>query len=141
MVTLHIAKWLEQEGFGTLDTDIFWEEAPLDSNGKPKDGIWVEPVGDPRTSRFSTSQSFDIYSRYKNKVTGSQKLEAIYERIKQVYNVVCILPTVPPHSLAEYYNVRLRNTSFISSVGSDAQDKVVRVISAEVQYNINQEAS
>lgn len=139
MITLHIAKWLEQAGFGTLDEDIFWEDMPIDGIGKPKDGLWVVPRGSPSVSRFTTTQSFDIYSRYADKITGSAKLEDIYEYLKEVYGDVCILPEVPPYSSREYYNVRLRPTAAISNVGNDAQDKVVRVISAEIQYNINKE--
>lgn len=135
MITLHIAKWLDDEGFGTLDTDIFWEEAPISADGKPKDGIWVVSRG-AALSRFNTTtQQFDIYSRFKNKLTGSQILEDILEKLKEVYGDVCTLPTVTPYSTNEYFNVRLRPTSGIENVGSDDQDKVVRVISAEVQYN------
>lgn len=139
MITLNIAKWLDDEGFGTLDTDIFWEDVPVDSQGKPKNGIWVVSRGFPTASRFSTTQTFDIYSRYSNKITGSSKLESIYERLREVYNQVCELPTVPPYSLTQYINVSLRPTAFVSNVGSDEQDKVVRVMSGEVQYKIKME--
>lgn len=135
MVTLSICKWLEQEGFGTLDTDIFWEEVALNSAGKPKDGIWVVPRGSPLSRFDTTTQAFDVYSRYANKITGSLKLEAILEKLKEAYGDVCTLPAVPPYLSTEYYNVRLRPTSGIENVGSDEQDKIVRVISAEVQYN------
>lgn len=135
MISLHIAKWLEEEGFGTVDTDIFWEDAPLDGQGNPKNGIWVVPRGSADT-RFTNVQQFDIYSRYTNKLTGSQKLEAISQRIKEAYGDTCELPTVPPYSLIEYYNVMFQPVSGVQNVGTDEQDKVVRVISAEIQFNI-----
>lgn len=138
MISLHISKWLEDEGFGTLDQDIFWEEVPLDPNGKPYDGIWVVTRGSALNRFNTTTQQFDIYSRYANKITGSLKLEQILEKIMEAYGDVCTLPTVPPYSLAIYDNVRLRPVSGIENVGSDAQDKIVRVISAEVQYNIKE---
>jgi hypothetical protein len=139
MISLHIAKWLEDEGFGTIDQDIFWEEVPLDPNGKPYDGIWVVTRGSALNRFNTTTQQFDIYSRYANKITGSLKLEQILEKIMEAYGDVCTLPTVPPYSLTNYGNVRLRPVSGIENVGSDAQDKIVRVISAEVQYNIQGE--
>lgn len=138
MISLHIAKWLEDEGFGTLDQDIFWEEVALDPNGKPYDGIWVVTRGSALNRFNTTTQQFDIYSRYANKLTGSLKLEQILEKIMEAYGDVCTLPTVPPYSLTIYDNVRLRPVSGIENVGSDAQDKIVRVISAEVQYNIKE---
>ena len=33
---------LEDEGFGIIDQDLFWEEMPLDSNGNARDGIFIE---------------------------------------------------------------------------------------------------
>lgn len=135
MITLHIAKWLEQEGFGTLDTDIFWEEIAVDSQGKPKDGVWVVTrAPDDITRLNATTQNFDIYSRYANKITGSQKLENILKRLQEAYGDVCILPTVPPHSLIEYYDVMITPTSGIDNVGTDDQGKVVRVISGNVKF-------
>ena len=44
MITLHIAKLLEDEGFGIIDQDLFWEEMPLDSNGNARDGIWIVSI-------------------------------------------------------------------------------------------------
>lgn len=136
MISLHIAKLLEDEGFGTLDSDIFWEDMPLDSDGNPKEGIWVVPRG-LEVSRFNSSpQAIDIYSRYSNKLTGSQKLQDILEFLREAYDTVCELPTVPPYSTTEYVNVQIVPTSSIENVGSDEQDKVVRVVSAEVKCNI-----
>jgi len=140
MITLHIAKWLADEGLGTLDTNVFWEDATLDASGRPKDGIWVVSRGSA-LSRFDTTiQQFDVYSRFKNKITGSQKLELVLEKIKEAYSDVCELPTVPPYSDTVYDNVRLRPVSGIENVGTDEQGKIVRVVSAEIQYNIKEES-
>lgn len=139
MISLSLAKWLADEGFGTLDDDIFWEEAALDANGKPKDGIWVVTRG-AIVTRFSTSQGFDIYSRFTNKLSGSQKLEAILERLQEAYGDVCTLPAVEPYSGTQYENVRLFTVTGIENVGTDDQDKVVRVISGMVQFNISKES-
>lgn len=134
MVTLHIAKLLEDEGFGTLDLDIFWEDMPVDSDGKPFNGIWIVPRGAP-VSRFTvTSQAFDIYARDTNKVTSSQKLEDILNYLQTAYEEVCELPTVPPYSETRYYDVRITPVSGIENVGADDQDKIVRVISGEINF-------
>jgi len=140
MISLHIAAWLAEEGFGTLEQDILWEDMPVDQNGNPKDGIWVVERGAPYT-RFVKTQAFDIYSRYTNKLTGSQKLQSILERLQEAYGDVCTLPAVPPFSLTEYHDVMLQPTSGIENVGTDEQNKVVRVISGEVQFNISKEQS
>lgn len=137
MITLHIAKLLEVEGFGTLDQDIFWEEVALNAQGNAKDGIWVVSLA-PQVDRFSLRQSFEIYSRYSNKVTGAQKLEKVLEFLQEAYGSVCTLPKAPPHSNAEYINVRIKPTSGVQSIGKDENNKIVRVIGGEVQYERKQ---
>lgn len=140
MVTLHIAKLLENEGFGTIDSDIFWEDMPLNSQGDPIDGVWLVSRGAPLDRFNTTTQAFDVYSRNSNKLTSSEVLEDILEYLREAYEEVCDLPTISPYSSTEYYNVRIRPVSGIENVGTDEQGKVVRVISAEVQYNLNKES-
>lgn len=134
MIALHILKLLADEGFGTIDTDMFFEEAPLNGQGVPKEGVWIVERG-ASVTRFNTqTQNFDIYSRYTSKLTGYQKLEAILEYLQEAYGEVCDLPTVPPYSETEYKNVRITPTSSVENVGTDENNKVVRVISGSVQY-------
>lgn len=134
MITLHIAQLLEDEGFGVLDQDIFWEDAPLDSSGKPKDGVWIVARGVPVTRLNVNMQAFDIYSRYADKVTSSKKLEDILDYLQEAYGSVCDLPTVPGYSETLYTDCSIIPTSGIENVGTDEQDKVVRVISGQVNF-------
>lgn len=135
MIALHILKLLEDEGFGTIDTDLFFEEAPLDSTGKPKQGVWIVERGTD-VNRFNyQTQNFDIYSRYTNKITGYKKLEAILEYLQEAYGEVCELPTVPPYSTTLYTNVRITPQSSVENAGVDENGKVVRVVSGTVQYS------
>ena len=141
MITLHILKALSDAGFGTIDTNLFWEEVPLDGSGNAKEGVWIVTRGAPVT-RFSINiQSFDIYARYTNKITGATKLEGILNYLQEAFGKVCDLPTVPPHSTAQYKNVRIIPTSGVENAGTDENGKVVRVISGEVRYNkLNEES-
>lgn len=135
MIALHILKLLANEGFGTIDTDLFFEEAPLNSSGVPQEGVWIVERGSDVT-RFTThTQNFDIYSRYTNKTTGYKKLEAILDFLQEAYGDVCELPTVPPYSTTLYTDVRITPTSSVENAGVDDNGKVVRVISGTVQYN------
>lgn len=134
MVTLHIAQLLADEGFGTLDQDIFWESMPVDNKGETFEGIWIVPRGIPVTRFKTTIQAFDIYSRYSNKITGSQQLESILEYLSAAYGEVCELPEVPTKSETRYYDVQLTPVSGIENVGTDEQGMVIRVISGEINY-------
>jgi hypothetical protein len=135
MILLSILKQLENDGFGTIDADLFLEVAPLDSNGNAKEGIWIVARGNEVT-RFDVGiQSFDIYSRYTDKLKGHQRLDSILKYLKEAFADVCDLPAVPPHTTQEYFNVRIIPTSSVESAGIDEDGKVVRVISGEVYYN------
>lgn len=134
MIALHILKLLADEGFGTIDTDMFFEEAPLNGQGVPKEGVWIVERGTDVTRFTTQTQNFDIYARYTNKTTGYKKLEAILDYLQEAYGDVCELPTVPPYSTTEYKNVRITPTSSVENVGTDENNKVVRVISGSVQY-------
>jgi len=137
MIALNILKLLEQEGFGTIDTDLFFEEAPLDKQGNPVNGVWIVERGVPVTRFRVGIQAFDIYSRYTNKITGNQKLENILAYMQEAYGTVCTLPTVPPYTTTIYSNVTITPTSGIENVGTDENNKIVRVISGQVQYERN----
>lgn len=134
MIALHILKLLQDEGFGTIDTDLFFEEAPLDGNGVPKQGVWIVERG-TAVDRFNTqTQNFDIYSRYTNKLTGYKKLQDILDYLQEAFSEVCTLPIVPPYSSEVYENVRIQPTSSVENAGIDENAKIVRVISGVVQY-------
>lgn len=135
MITLSILKELENNGFGTIDTDLFFEKASLDSKGQPKNGVWIVTRGSTVSRTNVEIQSFDIYSRYSSKLTGHQKLESILEWLQEAYGDVCTLPACPPYTTQTYTNVRIFPQSSIESVGFDENNKLVRVISFEVYYN------
>ena len=135
MITLNVLQLLEDEGFGTIDSDLFWEDVPLDGNGKPKNGVWIVPRASTVTSRNVRVQQFDVYSRYTNKIPGSQKLEAILEYFEHNSNKPCELPVAESYTETVYTNIRIIPLSSIENVGVDENGKMVRVISAEIRYN------
>ena len=135
MVTLHILKLLEDNGFGTLaltgaeaNASLFFEKLPIQENG-----IFIMSRGAPLSKGQRTTQSFDLYSRGENDVVGMQVLEEILAFFKA--NAMCTLPSVPGYSDKEYVNVSITPTGNIQNVGIDDTDRVIYLISAEVRYN------
>lgn len=135
MVTLHLLKLLEDEGFGVIDTNLFWEEVPLDSNGDPLDGVWIVTRGTEISRTNVGQQAFDIYARYANKLTTAGKLEDILNYLQEAYGEVCELPDVPPYSASVYSNVRIEPVSSVENVGTDENEKIVKLISGIIRYN------
>lgn len=134
MISLHIAKWLDDEGFGTLENNIFWETMPVTSAGDDAAGLWVVTRGSAIDKRNFQRQSVDIYHRSSNKLAG-QVLEDILEKLWETIGEVCTLPAVPPYSDTIYTNVRFNPTSSVENAGVDSQGWVVRVISVDVAFN------
>lgn len=132
MIALHILKLLEDNGFGTIDTDLFFEKLTLD-----KKGLYITSRGSPLTRLTRKIQAFDIYSRALNDVDGSKKLEELLEFLNESYGQVCDLPIVPPISLTQYKNVAIEPTSGIENAGLDANNRIIYVISGQVRYEIS----
>lgn len=137
MILLSVLKKLEQDGVGTIDVDLFYEMAAVDADGKPKPGMWIVARGN-QVSRLDVGiQSFDIFTRYSDKLLGSQKAQQILEKLQDYFGQVCDLDAVPPYTTQEYKRVRIIPTTGIDSIGADDQDRMVYAVSGEVRYTKN----
>lgn len=128
MITLHFAQLLENEGFGTLDTDIFWEKLPIDI-----DGIFVISRGGTSFINNRATQAFDIYSRHANALLGADKLEKIWEFVTED-GVVCDLPPIPNVSHKEYKRVRIIPQSNLENLGEDEAGRKIWRWSYQLNY-------
>ena len=133
MITLHILQYLADNGFGTIDTSLFFEKLPL---GKKGIAIFSRG-GEQAYGRSTATQSFDLYSRGTTDVTGMQALEDIRTFLADSYGEVCTLPEVPPYSTIEYEKVRFVTIDNIENLGLDENDRVVYRLGAQVIYQKN----
>lgn len=134
MITLHLLQLLENQGFGTIGTDLYYQKAPIVS-GVEKEGMWIVDRPSATTRRNIKVQQFDIYSRYTDPVVGDRKLQAILDYLEQSSTKPCTLPTVDGYSTTQYTNIRLTPLTSLENVGTDETGKIVRVISGEIRYN------
>lgn len=137
MITLHIAKLLENNNLGTLALTgnetgrlIFFEKLPLG-----KTGVYIMSRGDGLARGQRTSQSFDIYARGNNDLDGAQRLEDILTFFTEQCYPSCELPTVPGYSTNVYKNTVIVPTTNIQNVGVDSTDRVIYMVAANVIYN------
>jgi hypothetical protein len=128
MITLHIAQLLDEQGFGTIDTDLFWEKLPIDI-----DGIYIISRGGEAYRNRRLNQNFDIYSRHANDLLGADKLEKIWEYITDD-GIVCDLPIVPGVSNKEYKRVRIIPISNLENLGEDEAGRKIWRWSYTVNY-------
>jgi len=135
MVTLSLLQQMQDDGLGTIDTNLFFQEIALDSQGKARDGVWLVSRGAPVSRLNINVQQFDLYVRYPNKVTAFTKAEALLEYLKDAYINICDLPACPPYTTQTYKDVRIVPLSGIETVGQDENEKLVLVISGQIQFN------
>lgn len=129
MITLSLAKHLEDGGFGQIDVDIFYQKLTLD-----KKGIYIADIGESVGRHNRDSQGYEILSRGTNDVSGYQILQDIRKYLINNYQNICELPAVPPITTESYTNVHLTKPSSITNVGLDAQNRVIYSITGSILF-------
>jgi len=138
MITPHIGKLLEDNGYGTLvltgsetgNPLIYSEKLPIGKNG-----IYLMSRGTPRGRNLRLSQSFDIYARGRNDLEGGDWLESILQFFDKQCYPACELPAITGYSERIYKNSIIVSTSSVENVGVDDTDRVIYVVSAQITYN------
>lgn len=128
MITLSLLKYLEDNGFGTIDTDLFWQKL-----GLGRRGLYIIETGMPRELSSRTCSTYQIYSRGSNDVDGYRKLDEVMRFLNQSYNT-CTLPAVPPVTEQDYQNVSIMPVSSITNMGEDINGRVIYSISGRIYY-------
>jgi len=129
MITLSFLKLLENNSFGTIDIDLFFQKLTLD-----KTGVYITDVGDPVARGSRDTQSYELLVRGKTDVDGYKTLKAIRKFLIQAYSSQCTLPAVPPISTEDYTNVELSRPSTITTVGLDANKRVIYSMTGTIIY-------
>jgi hypothetical protein len=130
MITLHLLQFLQDNGLGTIEEDLFYEKLPLD-----KAGVAIISRGGPLfRARNRAVAAFDFYSRGENDLLGADKLEKIWQLFVEEYQV-CDLPIVPGKSNKQYTRVYITPVSNIENLGQDETDRLVFRLSCEAVYN------
>lgn len=129
MITLSFLKLLENEGFGEIDVDLFFQKLTLDEKG-----IYIADIGDPVPKGTRDTQSFELYARGINDVDGYKKLTEIRQFLIREYSNICDLPAVPPITTTGYTNVELSRPSTITNVGLDDTNRIIYAMTMTIIY-------
>jgi len=129
MITLSFLKLLENEGYGEIDSDLFFQKLTLD-----KKGIYISDIGDgvPKGSR--DTQSYELLSRGTNDIDGYKRLLDIRRFLIRNYSSICELPEVTPITTEAYTNVELSKPSTITNVGLDADNRIIYSMTGTIIY-------
>lgn len=133
MITLSLLQHLSDEGFGIIDTDLFFQKLTLD-----KKGLYISNIGAPGTRGQRKIQPFEILSRGSNDLDGYLKLQAVMNYLEGAYGKVCNLPDVAipvtPFISPGYQKVTIQKPSTITNVGLDANNRTIYSITGSMIY-------
>lgn len=139
MITLALLEQMVQDKVAdlTIDKDLFWEEAPLQKDGKPASGVWLVTrggnAGDAKGRNLHTT--VDFYVALANK----PKTEAVHQRILEwiiASKCFCELSGSVGGTTYAFTNVRVRPTVTPQNFGATENGLIVKIASAEVIYNL-----
>lgn len=131
MITLSLLKFIENNGLGVIDQDLFWQKLTLD-----KVGIYIADIGQTKERGGRNVVQFELYSRGNNDVDGYKRLQAILDLLNNNY-VVCNLPSVQNGSqtITEgFSNVTIMPPSSISNYGLDSQGRIIYSATGTLYY-------
>ena len=139
MITLAILKKMVEDGVAGLvqDKTIFWEEAPLQKNGAPAQGVWIVTRGGSlaRTPHGHNQNTIaDFYVAFMDKVKTETTFTEIIEWMRKNLGI-CELSGAVGDSRYAYENIRIRPTASPSNTGATANGLIVKVASAEIYYD------
>lgn len=139
MITLAILRQMVTDGVADLEIDknLFWEEMPLQKDGKPASGVWLVTRGGNSGDAKGHNQhtTVDFYVALANK----PKTEAVHQEILQwiiANKCFCELSGSVGGTTYEFTNVRIRPTVTPQNYGSTENGLIVKIASAEVIYDL-----
>lgn len=122
----------------TLDQNAFWEEAPLQRDGTPAQGVWLVTRGGNQTTGRGTNQltTMDFYVAFKDKTKTEKTIQAISEWIRS-NQTICELSGTVGDSRYNFTNIRIRPATTPTNYGATENGLIVKMASAQVYYDIN----
>lgn len=141
MITLALLKQMVDDGVADLviDKNCFWEQAPLQANGKPASGVWLVTRGGNASNSpkgLNLRSTVDFYVALANK----PKTEAVHQEILEwIISNPCFCELVGSVGGITYSfsNVRIRPTTTPQNFVVTENNLVVKIASAELVYDIN----
>lgn len=141
MITLALLRQMELDEVADLkiDSNCFWEQAPLQKDGRPASGVWLVTRGGNAANSpkgYNLRSTVDFYVALANK----PKTEAVHQDILEwiIENpCLCELSGSVGGTTYSYKNVRIRPTTTPQNFVVTENNLVVKIASAEIIYDIN----
>lgn len=142
MITLALLNQMVADGVGDLtkNVDFFWEEMPLQKNGKPAQGVWIitRPGANSGRNGKNLRTTADFYVAFANKA----KTEVIHKEIRDYLTknlCFCELSgSIDGTSYTySFENVRLQGATTPQNDGVTENGLIVKMASVTLVYDEN----
>lgn len=139
MITLALIEQMVADNVAnlTIDKNLFWEEAPLQKDGKPASGVWLVTrggtAGDAKNRNLHSTVDFHVA------FADKPKTEAVHQEILKWISSnmgFCELSGSVGDTTYAFSNVRIRPTVTPQNYGMTENGLIVKIASAEIIYDI-----
>lgn len=142
MITLALFRQMvaDQVAGLTANKNFWWEEAPLQSNGAPAEGVWlVTRAGDMSATRkgLNLQSTVDFYVAFANKAKTESVQRQILDYLKDNLGFCELSGEVGDYSY-DFYNVRIRQVATPENAGATENGVIVKMASAEIIYDLSE---
>lgn len=143
MITLALYRQMlaDQVAGLTANQDFWWEEAPLQQNGAPAEGVWlVTRGGDMSGTRkgLNLRNTVDFYVAFANKAKTEYVHTQILQYLKTHLGFCELSGEVGEDYTYQYYNVRVRQVATPENAGATENGVIVKMASAEIIYDLSE---
>lgn len=140
MITLGLFNRIAEDGVAGLvkNEDLYWEEYPLQSNGKPASGVWIITRGGDASQAMrgkNLQSTVDFYVCYNNKAKTEATHQAILEWLLQ-NACICALEGSAGDIEYHFENIRIRPTTTPENGGVTENGLIIKIASARIIYNL-----
>ena len=140
MITLALLRQIIQDEVAdlVLDKNCFWEQAPLQKDGRPASGVWLVTRGGNASNSpkgLNLRSTVDFYVALANK----PKTEEVHQQILEWlinHPCICELSGSVGGTIYNFTNIRVRHTTTPQNYVVTENNLVVKIASAEIIYDI-----
>lgn len=140
MITLALLRQIIQDEVAdlVLDKNCFWEQAPLQKDGRPASGVWLVTRGGNASNSpkgLNLRSTVDFYVALANK----PKTEEVHQQILEWlinHPCICELSGSVGGTIYNFTNIRVRPTTTPQNYVVTENNLVVKIASAEIIYDI-----
>lgn len=127
--SLSLLKYLENNNFGEIDKDLFWNKLTLD-----RKGVYISDIGGNQSRGVRPTYSFELYSRGTDDLDGYERLARISEFLSNKLGVSISLPETS-YTDEGFDCVVFESISTPTSVERDTQGRMIYAITGLARVN------